>query len=196
MSEAFAAVIIAAVAFGATNLENLVLLVGLMATAHSPRAVAAGYVVSVVIVAAASIALGAALAAVEGLDLSWLGLIPLGLGLYLGFRLIIGGRASADDSPPESQLGFWAALGLSLVNSVDSLAVYGPLFAETQTTDLVVMVLTILGLAFGATWLGRWLVEHPSSGAWLKRVTPYAIPVLLILVGVYIMLDTPTDLVI
>lgn len=193
MLELFASILVAAAAFMATNLENLILLVALMAATESRRsAIGWGYLVSVGVVTGLSVALGAALALLESQHLRWTGVLPLGAGLVLAGRLVF--KHGEDKARvPGQAVAFGATLGLSLVHSLDSIAVYGPLFAETKRADVVVMLGTVAGLAICVIQLARYLADHRRAGVWLGRSAPVAVPFLLILVGIYILIDSPTD---
>lgn len=194
MSELLIAIGIAAVAFVATNVENLIVLLGFLAAAPGRApAVGLGYLLSVGVVVAASWGIGEALNELDPRHLRWLGLLPLGAGVYAAVQLLRGGTIVPEGEQGGS-LALWGVFGISLVNSVDSLVVFGPLFGETKGRDLVAMVVAIGAMACLTVLAARWLVGHPQLGAWLRRYAPLAVPVLLIAVGAYILVDTPTDL--
>ena len=194
MPEVVTAVIIATLAFAATNLDILILLVAVMASPDVRKLpVSLGFLCAMAVVVAISLGLGVTLAQLEPGQLRWLGLVPLAVGVFMGGRLLLKGQRGEDRSPSSSAV-FWTTLVLTFVHSVDSLVVYGPLFAETKQSNLVAMLCTISILAFGAIFLAVWLTTHPKLRSILQKAAPVAIPVLLILIGTYILLDTPTDI--
>ena len=82
-----------------------------------------------------------------------------------------------------------------LANSGDSLGVLASLLAETAPHLLWVAAATPLAMA--AVWvaLAHYVVRHPALSPWLERVDRIAVPLVLIAIGLYILTDTPTDVV-
>ena len=179
------------VAFVATNVDNLFLLVAYLSAARSSRSVYVGFVaaiVSVLLLGWASQRLDAFL---EPSWLRFLGLVPLAMGLY---RLVNGRGGS--EAVAEASAGPASAVGVGVVtltNAGDSLGVFVPLFADSE--DRFGALIFAVGVAWALLWcsVARWLESHRSLGGALRTAAPRALPWLLIALGLYILADTPTD---
>lgn len=184
---------LALAAFASTNIDNLLLLTVLQGQAHQSRlAVFCGYVG--VIVAFVVVGLIATRLADElPVDrIGYLGLVPITLGVYRLIAL----RRSAGDGGAVAQtqaLGVGAVAALTLANGGDTIAILLPLFAETDDTLIGVLAATIVGAA--VLWFG--ISRAIAKQAWVQRtllrVERWLVPVLLIVVGFYVLLNTSTD---
>ena len=174
-----------AVAHAATNLDNLVVLLTLVAAGVRPAP--AGYLLAQGFALVLALVLGSG-AALAGTDLvRWLGLVPIGLGIR-AYRM-------QSDAPlhtrPESSLAAATLLFAGL--SVDTLAVMAPLLADSAPgfrraarVGGILSALTLCGL--GAI-LAR-SSKGPGPLARLDRVAP----LVMIASGFYVILNTATDL--
>ena len=122
--------------------------------------------------------------------LGYLGFVPLSIGLYL----LVFTRAQAEE--PASRSTAWPAVaGLLFANSGDTIFAIGPLFAESGSDAR-------LGLAIGfvliaAAWLFLILTisQRVARSELLSRLGPRMAPWMMILVGLYILSDSATDMV-
>jgi len=177
-------------AYAATNIDNLIVLSSLAAGRARRQDVVTGFMAaSAVVLLVASTAVF-----IENLlparFLAQLGFVPIGIGLYL---LLTTRRAGGPG--PGKQTSWSAIAGVLLANSTDTIFVFAPLFAESHDRARV-------GLALGFVAItGIWLlliVNLASRIARSRRLGPlsYRIaPWMMILVGIYILLDTATDVV-
>jgi len=185
-------VALTAITFVATNLDNLGLLVILIAEeSYSAREVAWGYLLSALIVFAAAWLVAEAVELTPERHLGYLGFVPIGLGLYRAWELTRG--QPTDTSIRASSAGMIAVTLLMLAQSADTLAVYVSLFADTSENLEMAMLITFSACAVGWVVLARWLAGHRLIAEPLERWGRYLLPVLLIIIGVLILLDTPTD---
>lgn len=177
-------------AYAATNVDNLLIMASLAAGSTKRRAVVIGFL-------AASIAVLAISATAIVIDylvpdelIGYLGLVPLSFGVYI---LLTSG--SADGGRTARQATWPAIAGLLLANSTDTMFALGPLFAESARTARLGLV---VGFALAASiWLI--LILNVSSkvaqSRTLSRLGHRLAPWMMILVGLYILADTATDLV-
>jgi cadmium resistance protein CadD (predicted permease) len=131
------------VAFVATSLDNLVLLISFLGNPSYPRRVVApAYIGTVlgVVGLAAVVSVVARFGPLEGRGIVFLGFVPLGLGLFYAVRLILPGRVSEQEKLQLSMArtmrlrrGRAAVIAVTLAASGDSLATYAALFADTRT---------------------------------------------------------------
>jgi len=184
-----------AAAFVASSMDNLLLLVGFKsARSMDRRSVRVGYVVSVVTVT--GLAWGLALAA-EGrvpFRLSYLGVLPIIAGVYHGVRSLRERASSEVARPPSRGSGFFSVLVTMLANSGDSLLVLMALFADTAPGLDLVAGATLV--AMSALWIAiaGFVAGHPRHRSRVEAFARYALPVILVAVGIYILMDTSTDL--
>lgn len=172
-----------------TNLDNLVVMFGLIMVMDTRRVVI-GFAV------AQTIVISLALVIASGLDqsgfLNWvgyLGIIPLCLGLYGIWQQIRG--ADSRKMPDTGAITSVVALFLSL--SIDTLVAMTPLFADStpafRMTALIGAACALAGLIGVASWgAPRAQVLGPRF-ARLDRIAPY----IMVSVGLYILVNSPTD---
>lgn len=198
MAESLAASIgLATVVYASTNIDDLLILAVFFA---DPRvhvaAVVTGRYLGLAALVLASGAVAVLALAVPAHWVALLGLVPLALGLRLLPALWRGDGTDAEDDearaaaqiPPRH--GFagqaLAVAGVTLANGGDNLGVYIPLFAASPSAIVgytaVFAVMTIVWCG-----LGYLAVNNPLIGATLRRYGHVILPVVLILLGLYIL---------
>jgi cadmium resistance protein CadD (predicted permease) len=171
------------VAFAATNLDDLFLLVAWFAAGrYRTRAIVAGQYAGIGALFAASVAASLLALALPESGLRWLGLVPIGLGV----TGLVRGRNDARATDFEG--GFVAVAAVTIANGADNIAVYVPLFATRDAQAIAIMAAVFAAMI--ALWClaARWLVRHPAAGAPLRRWGPGAVPYALIGIGLWIVL--------
>lgn len=192
MSDAALILAVTATAYVSTNLDNLMVLTMLLSAGrrHAPVIVGHGLVALGVIGVAWLLAELGAVIPVEAIGL--LGLVPLGMGVA---GLIRGGaRAGGPDTVAGGGLGTVIATLVPLCG--DSLAVVVPLFAESPARLTPAVALAWWAMALLWIVLAAVLQRLPGPRRLLARVAHRLMPILLIVVGLYVLADTPTDLVV
>ena len=178
------------IAYAATNVDNLLIMASLGAGRASRRDLVTGFTVaSLAVLAIASSAMFMDRIIPPEL-LGYLGFVPVSIGVYLLLFTGAGGPAAAGHGTA------WPAIsGLLLANSGDTIFAVGPLFAESGSDAR-------LGLALGfalvaSTWLLLILTvsERVARSAVLGRLGHRMAPWMMILVGLYILSDSTTDVV-
>lgn len=171
-----------------TNIDNIVVLTALagavpdgLRRGRSALWMAAAVIMGVVLL------LSLAVGNLPDANLRWLGLVPLAFGIRAALEAMKGAGQGA------SVMGSGSMLVLLLVNSTDTVATGVPLLAETAARlkpafllgmGVGSMVLVaVLGMVLASSRLQRKLERH---GAWLA-------PLVMILVGIYVLSDTGTD---
>jgi cadmium resistance protein CadD (predicted permease) len=196
----FLAAVQGVLAFVATNLDDLAVLVAYLASGRVTRGQAvAGQVVGMGLVLAlsAAVAFGAGWVPVEWLR--WIGLLPLAIGIkQLGQALLRWRRgtdstspAISPDSTPLGGGGPWSGIAtialLVLANGGDNASVYTALFAGQSWMLSSVQIAAALILAGVWVGLAAWLVGHHTMGAPVRPVAPWILPWILIGLGVWIL---------
>ncbi len=177
-------------AYAATNLDNMLLIGGLLAGGARRGSVAIGFTVAaarVILVASSFTALSYFLPPAM---LGYLGIIPIALGLRLLFQ-----RNPDIEGSTQLTTGAMSVAVILAANSLDTVAAFAPLFAESET---IVRLALVVGFALAAGVLfavvlrsAERLSTMTDKGTIAQRIAA----VIMILVGIYVLLDTGTDLV-
>jgi cadmium resistance protein CadD (predicted permease) len=186
--------------FVATNLDNLLLLVVLLAATARFLPILAGYVLSSLVILAIStvgVALGDWL---EPGAVGYLGVIPIGLGLYTLQRrgsdteVAIPGYAvaGAGAGAGAMRLGM-GSFALMLGNSGDSLALLVPLLAESSRQFLPAVLASWVMMALLFAGLALYIGANERLAKRIDDRGSLVIPWVMVAVGLYILLDTATD---
>ncbi len=190
---------VAAGAFIGTNLDNLVLLVALHTRYQDhPAIVSAGYITAMVLILGICLLIGEIGELVPLAYLGLLGIIPITTGCLALVRLF--DKSSQQETGTSVVTGamagtvFSTLLTTQLSNSSDTILTFSVIFAESTDffdLEIIPVFLTMVG---GFAWLARYLVNHHRLSEILKRYGHYVTPFILILVGVYILTNTASDL--
>lgn len=181
----------ALVAHVGTNLDNFLALMALLPGLGRLRAVTA-------FVSAQALVLSLAWGFAEGVEhiiggaVGWLGLVPLGLGLYGVWGMMRASDAEASvrtKSPPN----LIAAVLMFLAMSGDTLAVFVPFLADTSEVlehwVLLGAGLSVVILAGVSLGLWRGMSRISAAARWLEAALPW----IMIAVGLYVIWNTATD---
>ncbi|SLN37493.1 Cadmium resistance transporter [Falsiruegeria litorea R37] len=182
----------AAVAQLLTNIDNLAALLALSLVVGKWRAIA-GYTAAqaVILTLAMVVAVGSDQLVPSNVGL--LGLIPVGLGLrglWQQFRRDDGGHTETFSRG--SSFLMTSLLFLSL--SMDSFAVMAPVLADSAPLFRIAALISaiVAVLALGAIGL-VFAVTARATGPWTQRFERLA-PFVMIAAGIYVLLDSGTDL--
>lgn len=195
-----AAVLASMVTFTATSLDNLLLLVGFRsAESIRPGVIGMAYLATVATVTGLALALAAVVDDVVPFPLGYLGFAPIAIGVWHGvgaFRPTPEppeGTDSAEGARAADAAGFASVFLTMLANSGDSFLVFTAFLGDTRSWLDGISAATFLAMA--ALWvrLSGTLAEHPRFRGPLRGFARFGLPILLICVGLYILLDSPTD---
>ena len=172
-----------AVAFAATNLDDLVLLAAFFADrSYRPRSVVAGQYAGIALLYGASAAAAFAAWVIPQGYIALLGLLPIAIGVA---KL----REASDSKKALPRTGsLFSVAAVTVANGGDNVAVYVPVFATRALADVL-----IIGAVF-AVMTALWcyaasrLVFHPGWGHAIRRHGRRAVPWVLIALGAWILL--------
>jgi len=198
MNSLIAIIPIAAGAYVATNLDNFILLVSLLARYRNHTSlVVAGYFACMLILGLVGYSIGAAANIVPVEYLGLLGFVPISIGAYELIQLR-GGKATVALAEEKSVDGvqkvFLAALISQLSNGADTVVVFGVLFTDSNAPADILIILTLVAMAVIFVLVGIYAVRHPALSKWIDRYAYRAMPFVLIIVGIYILANTVTDI--
>jgi cadmium resistance protein CadD (predicted permease) len=193
-----AAILASVVTFAATSLDNLLLLVGFRSSESiRPGVIGLAYVVTVAAVGTLALALAAVVDDVVPFPLGYLGLAPIAIGVWHGVAAFRPppSEEERDDPGLGDATGFVSVLVTMLANSGDSFLVFVAFLGDTRSWLDGVVVGTFLAMA--AIWVrvAAALAEHPRFKEPLRGFARFGLPILLVCVGLYILFNSPTDVV-
>jgi cadmium resistance protein CadD (predicted permease) len=129
--------------------------------------------------------------------LAYFGFVPIALGVYAGFRAWRERRRGSDDAdgvgvPGASQRRGPTVLHVAAVrfsSGVDNIGVYVPIFAvATLTETWIFVVVFLIGVAMWCL-AARYLASHRVIAEALTRWDHIILPVVLIGIGVFILIE-------
>ncbi|WP_171121392.1 MULTISPECIES: hypothetical protein [unclassified Ruegeria] len=172
-----------------TNLDNLVMLFGLVMVMKTARAVI-GFAVAQVLILSLSLAIASGLDQTSFLHwVGYLGIVPLALGL----RGIWHQMSGKDDHKIPERGAVTSVVVLFLSLSIDTLAAMTPLLADStpafRVTALIGAAFALTGLIALASWGAPRAQNLGPRIARLDRIAPY----IMVSVGLYILINSPTD---
>jgi len=188
MEAAGASALTAAVAFAATNVDDLVMLTFFYAQVGPglrPGHIVAGQYLGFAALVALSLAgfLGALVLPLEWIGL--LGLAPIAIGVRRFLR-----RHQADDDAPPAGLAGRQTMGVAAVtfaNGGDNIGIYTPLFAASDLPALLVTLAVFFALLGLWCVAGQRLARQPALARAVARHGGTVIPLVLVCLGFYIL---------
>lgn len=186
-------------AFIGTNLDNLLLLVAMYARySRQAGTVTAGYIFGMLTICFIALLLGET---GDYIPLDWLGLlgiVPMTLGvidLWKLFRKPVAETAAGPAGEENRRTIFSMLASMQLSNGADTIITFTILFAESGDPADYMLVPTFVAMIGVFSGLAYYSVKQEKLGRVLRRYGQYVTPVILILVGFYILSNTATDLV-
>jgi len=188
MAQSFLDEMLLMLVFGAggivvTNFDNLALLVALIPVIGRARALAAFWTAQGLVLIL-SLATAAGLSARIADPGPYVAILPISLGLW---KLL--GPASAQ--PQSRRAGSWfAALIMFLMLTGDTFSLFAPLMADSLPALRPMILLGAVSSALVLGLIAARLQTHARLAARIDRLAPW----IMISIGVYIFLDSGTDL--
>jgi cadmium resistance protein CadD (predicted permease) len=180
-------------AFVSTNLDTFWLLISLYASSErGSRALTVGYLAATALVGVLAWLGSSALEILSARQIDYLGLIPLGMGIYRGWALFAP-QSGQVDSPPPWRPTFSSALVMTLSQSADNFAILASLFADTRASLELTAGIAIAVCAIAWSALAHWVGTHRLVAPRMRRIARFLLPVLLIAVGLHLLADTAVD---
>ena len=198
MNNMIAIIPVAAAAYVATNLDNFILLVALLARYRKHTAnVIAGFFASTLILVLVGMWIGKAANIVPVEYLGLLGFVPISIGVIELIQLRRGNTDATEakeESADGAQKVFTTTLGTQLGNGADTVVIFGVLFIDSMPAADILSAITFAAMAFIFVCVGVYAVRHPALCEWIDRYAHRAMPFVLIIVGVYVIANTATDI--
>jgi len=179
----------------ATNVDNLLLLVSwMLARQGSTGRILTGYWIAAFAILLASWSLGLSANVIPINYVGYLGLVPIMLGVRMLFRQFRGREDAPVGLVPE-KFSILAITTTLFANSADTMLVFSPLLADSETgTDYMIVVGYI---AMATTWflLALFFSRHAARLQPVSVAARWLAPLIMIVIGFYILDNTLTDVV-
>ncbi|GAA3443306.1 cadmium resistance transporter [Planomonospora venezuelensis] len=184
----------AAAVFAGTNVDDLIVLTVLFLSSRAggrprPWQIVGGQYAGIAVLVAISAVAALGLTVVPDAWVGLLGLLPLGLGLW-GLRGAVRPGGGDGDGSPVIATGLLTVAGVTVANGADNISVYTPVF---RTTGLAASLVTVAVFAvLVAVWCaaGSWLGSHRRVVAAVERSGHWLVPVVFIVIGAVIVLES------
>jgi cadmium resistance transport/sequestration family protein len=182
--------------FAATNIDDIVVLtiLFLASTRGRPRAwqIVAGQYLGFITLVAISVVAALGLTIIPDEWVGFLGLIPLGIGLYGLIRAIRRRRRDDDDDDDEkiTAVGLIGVAGITIANGADNISIYTPVFRTSSPGDTAVTIVVFLVLV--AVWCaaGRLIGTNKVVTETLERIEHWLVPAVFIGLGLFIIIES------
>jgi len=180
--------------YAATNMDNLTILVSwMLAGKISFAGIASGYAMATIAVLVSSTILGLSSNVIPVELIGYLGVFPIGLGIYSLIGQIRGGSRQAD-----ANTGNAAALGVAATltgNSADSIIIFSPMLADSKGIVDLYIVSAFVVVAAAWFWMAKVASQRVAKLDAVTNVAGWIAPIIMIYVGIYILMNTATDVV-
>ncbi len=205
------AIAVATSAFIATNLDDIVVLViffSQVSARFRPRHILLGQYLGFSVLVLASLPGYLGRQVIPETWLSWLGLIPIGIGLRLLLQqdpddgdadllhLVSEPRATTKEvrwkrvlrrliAPESLQVA-----AVTIANGGDNISIYVPLFASTNGAELVITLAVFYLLTAVENGVAYWVASHPAIASLIHRYGQRLVPFVLIGLGLFILTES------
>jgi cadmium resistance transport/sequestration family protein len=184
--------------FVSTNIDDLVVLTILFLASTRPGAltawkVVAGQYLGLITLIGISVAAALGLTLVPDEWVGFLGLLPLGIGLYGLIRFLIRRRGGDDDEDDESAIragGLLGVAGITIANGADNISLYTPVFRTIPVLDTIVTIIVFLVLLAGWCLLARAIGTNRRVTEALEKIEHWLVPAVFIGLGLYILIES------
>jgi cadmium resistance protein CadD (predicted permease) len=183
------------VAFAATNVDDLFVLLGFLADPNShPYHVIAGQYLGIGAILGCSLALSLVSLIIP---LHWVGLIgvlPIAIGVSIAIRVIRHSQRTQDPGIPagKRRIGstVFSVAVVTAFNGADNIAVYTPLFAVQTIVERGVTVAVFLVMTGLWCWMAAEIIRHPVLGPPIRRWGRPLLPAVLIGLGTLVLIKS------
>lgn len=189
MEHDLALLALAAIAFTATNIDGMLVLLGFFADGDFRAAdIVVGEYVGISVLILVSVVGSFVALVLPPMAAGLLGLVPLGIGASRLTKTLRGGRGNG--APPPRRMtgsGVVTVASVVIANGVDNVLTYTPLFATARPSQMPAII--ALFLAMTGLWCAaaRALARHRIVGQPLSRFGAVFLPVMLMVLGASIL---------
>ena len=178
-----ASILTSMVAYISTNIDDIFVLMILLAQARKKHSLITGHFLGVGLITLISM-LGAF--GLQNLPLKYvgiLGLVPIALGIKAWFQ-------RNDQEVEAKAVGLLSMAMITLGNGADNVGVYIPLFTGFSSAEWAIAVLIFTVMTGLWIFLANSLAEFPKIKGIIERYKAIAIPLVFLALGIFIILDS------
>jgi cadmium resistance protein CadD (predicted permease) len=181
--------------FAATNIDNLLLLVSwILAGQAALRSLLAGYSLAMIAVLTVALLFGLLSNFIPIGYIGFLGVVPV----LLGLRILVGlfrNEAHVPASVATNNLSVLAIATILLANSIDTMLIFAPLLADSSVATDALITVAFLIVATAWFFLAVIFSRNVSRLRRVSFVAQWLAPLIMIVVGLYILDNTVTDVI-
>jgi len=186
-------IVTSALAFASTNIDDLFILVLFFGSKRFKTShVFLGQYLGISTLVLISTALSFVSLVVSQHVIGLLGLFPM----YLGIKqaLSMWGNSSRQKKQHNEQLpgGMFAIAGTTIANGGDNIGVYVPLLSTQSGMEKVQFMVVFGVMVYGWCVLAKYVAHHPSMESLLQKAGHLIMPVILLLLGLFILVGSGT----
>ena len=186
--------LVAIVAFAATDIDDLFLLMFFSSPSFPTRQVILAQYLGIGILVAVGI-IGSLIALViPNYVIGLPGLVPIAIGIKHLIEVRNNDRIPTMQTVPrknKSYLAFLTVASVTISNGGDNIGVYIPLFSKYSTVNQITVIAAVF-IAMTALWCftAHYLVNHPLLASRIRRTGNIIMPFVLVGLGNYILTDS------
>jgi cadmium resistance transport/sequestration family protein len=179
------------IAFISTNIDDIFLLILFYASRKMKGAdILMGQTLGIAALVCLSLAGSLLGLIVNPAYIGLLGLVPIYLGIRNAIGLMKSKADDGDELPKSGSNAILTVAGVTIANGGDNIGVYVPLFATMSWAEKVIMVFVFMVMTVVWCAGARYLVSHPYIAVRLDKIGHLVMPIVLILLGVYILYES------
>ena len=118
-----------------------------------------------------------------------LGLFPIYLAVK-GFISIFKHEQHENVDIKAGSMGAISIAGVTIANGADNIGVYVPLFTTMTNAEKIVMIIVFIVMVYVWCVAGNFLSSRPTVARQIDRYGHIAMPVVLLLLGIFILLES------
>jgi cadmium resistance transport/sequestration family protein len=188
--ESLATVGLAIALFVATNIDDVLVLLGFFANPDfRARHIVVGQYLGIGALVLVSLIASLVSLVLAPAYVGLLGLLPIAIGVKQLFDL---GSDDDDESGDHEGANVGRILtvaGITIANGGDNIGVYTPVFATASLAAVIIITVTFAVMIALLVFAAYWLVNHPRLGAPIRRYGHVVTPVVLIAIGLFVLYE-------
>ena len=181
----FSSIFTSVIAYASTNIDDIFVLMILLAQVKGAAKgkLIAGHFLGVGLITVISLLGALGLQQLPTKYIGLLGLVPIFLGIKACFH-------KDDDSHSTAGAGLAGMALITLGNGADNFGVYIPLFSSFTGLQRLAAAVSFMFLTALWVWLAHSLATLPRLQGFIRKYKAVAIPIVLIALGIFILLDS------
>ena len=180
------------IAFGATNIDDIFILTLLYGSRrYSHLQIVSGQLFGIFVLVGLSLIISLIGTVVDPRYIGLLGLFPI----YLGVRQIVDLLKGQDEEQSTeiktaSSITVLSIALITIANGGDNVGVYVPLFVTLTGAEKIQLCLVFGIMVYVWCLIARYLADHPILRSSLDKYSHRVVPIVLIVIGVFILIES------